>query len=43
MMKKYAVAFPGQGSQYIGMGKKIYTHNKIARDIFQEASLTRIA
>lgn len=37
-MKKYAVAFPGQGSQYIGMGKKIYRHNKIARDIFHEAS-----
>jgi [acyl-carrier-protein] S-malonyltransferase len=37
-MKKYAVAFPGQGSQYIGMGKKIYIHNKIARDIMSEAS-----
>ena len=37
-MKKYAVAFPGQGSQYISMGKNMYMHNKIVRDLFDEAS-----
>ena len=37
-MKKYAVAFPGQGSQYISMGKNMSMHNKIVRDLFDEAS-----
>lgn len=37
-MKKYVVAFPGQGSQYISMGKNMYMHNKIVRDIFDEAN-----
>lgn len=37
-MQKYVIAFPGQGSQYISMGKNIYMHNKIARDLFEEAS-----
>ncbi len=36
-MKEYAIAFPGQGSQYIGMGKDLYTHNKVARETFDEA------
>ncbi len=37
-MRNYAVAFPGQGAQYINMGKDIYVHNKIVRDTFEEAS-----
>jgi [acyl-carrier-protein] S-malonyltransferase len=28
--------FPGQGSQYIGMGKDIYDNFKIAREVFEE-------
>jgi len=30
--------FPGQGSQYIGMGKSFYDHVQLVRDIFEEAS-----
>lgn len=34
---KLAVIFPGQGSQYIGMGKDLYTNYPAAREVFQEA------
>jgi len=33
-----AVIFPGQGSQYIGMGKRDYDNYPIARKIFDEVS-----
>lgn len=33
-----ACVFPGQGSQYVGMGKEICDHHPIARKIFSEAS-----
>lgn len=37
-MKRVALVFPGQGSQYQGMGKNLYDNNKIVREIFEEAS-----
>lgn len=37
-MKKVALLFPGQGSQYIGMGKKLYDSFPIAKHTFEEAS-----
>ncbi len=37
-MKKMAFLFPGQGSQYVGMGKKFYDNFKVARELFEEAN-----
>lgn len=38
MMKKVALVFPGQGSQYVGMGKDLYTNYDIARETFETAN-----
>lgn len=44
----YALVFPGQGAQEVGMGKDFYDQYDIARDVFKEAddalgfSLTRL-
>lgn len=35
---KITLIFPGQGSQYIGMGKDLYGKYKLVRDIFDQAS-----
>lgn len=35
--KKAALIFPGQGSQYVGMGKEFYDRFKLVRDIYDEA------
>ena len=36
---KVALLFPGQGSQYVGMGKRIFEeHSTIAKEVFEEAS-----
>jgi [acyl-carrier-protein] S-malonyltransferase len=32
----YAFVFPGQGSQFIGMGKDFFDNFKVARDVFAE-------
>ncbi|WP_167957199.1 ACP S-malonyltransferase [Anaerosporobacter faecicola] len=37
-MKSIVLLFPGQGSQYVGMGKELYTQHSIARKVFEEAS-----
>ena len=36
-MKKIAYLFPGQGAQYVGMGKDFYHAFAISRETFQEA------
>ncbi len=36
--EKVAFLFPGQGSQYVGMGKDFYQTFKVAENIFTEAS-----
>ncbi|MCY9517594.1 ACP S-malonyltransferase [Paenibacillus apiarius] len=38
MMMRKAFYFPGQGSQYVGMGKTLCENSKIASDVFAEAS-----
>ena len=35
---KIALVFPGQGSQYVGMGRALYDKFKLVRDIYDQAS-----
>lgn len=37
-MRKKAFMFPGQGAQYIGMGKGFYENEEVSREIFDQAS-----
>ena len=35
---KIAALFPGQGAQYVGMGKQLYETYSVVKDVFHEAS-----
>jgi [acyl-carrier-protein] S-malonyltransferase len=37
-MSKHAYVFPGQGSQFIGMGKALYESNLVAKELFDRAN-----
>jgi [acyl-carrier-protein] S-malonyltransferase len=37
-MKKVGLIFPGQGSQYVGMGKDFFDRFPAAREVFEEAN-----
>lgn len=40
MKAKIAFVFPGQGTQYVGMGKQLYDTSPAARRIFEQADAT---
>ena len=33
-----AFVFPGQGSQFVGMGKDLYDNNALAKELFDKSS-----
>ena len=35
-MKAYV--FPGQGAQFVGMGKDLYDNNPLAKELFEKAN-----
>ena len=35
-MKAYI--FPGQGSQFVGMGKELYENSPLAKELFEQAN-----
>lgn len=39
-MSKIAFVYPGQGTQYVGMGKELYENNQRAKDLFDKIFLS---
>lgn len=39
-MRKFALVFPGQGAQHVGMGLELYKEFQVARDVYAEAGET---
>ena len=37
-MSKIAFVFPGQGAQFVGMGKDLYENSALAKDLFEKAN-----
>ena len=37
-MSKTAYVFPGQGAQFVGMGKELYESHPLAKDLFEKAN-----
>ena len=37
-MSKHAFVFPGQGSQFVGMGKELYENHTVAKEMFDKAN-----
>lgn len=35
---KTAYVFPGQGAQFVGMGKEVYDHNNQSKELFEQAN-----
>lgn len=40
MIRKFAYVFPGQGSQYVGMGKDFFENYEVAKNIYSVANNT---
>ena len=37
-MNKICYIFPGQGSQYVGMGKDLYENSPVAKELFEKGN-----
>ena len=38
MLMKTAYVFPGQGAQFVGMGKDLYESNALAKELFDKTN-----